>query len=112
MKKRTSPKALLSVLLTKHYLGDQNKKNETDEACVSCGGEEKCVQSLGARPDGKKLFGRPKHRQDVMWKCIVKKRNWGGGMDCNKLVQDRDRWRTFVNAVKSTFGLHKMRGNS
>jgi hypothetical protein len=27
-------------------------------------------------------------------------------------AQGSDRWRAFVNAVKKTFGFHKMRGNS
>jgi len=31
------------------------------------------------------------------------------GMDWTHLVEDRGRWRTVVNAVKKTFGFHKMR---
>jgi hypothetical protein len=34
----------------------------------------------------------------IILKCIFKKWNWGG-MDWIGLAQDRDRWRTLVNAV-------------
>jgi hypothetical protein len=33
-------------------------------------------------------------------------------MDWIDLVQDMDRWRALVNAVKETFGFHQMRGIS
>ena len=33
----------------------------------------------------------------IILRCIF--RNWGGGMDWIDLVRDRDRWKTFVNAI-------------
>ena len=32
---------------TRHYSGDQNKENEMDWACGTCGGEEKCIPIFG-----------------------------------------------------------------
>jgi hypothetical protein len=34
------------------------------------------------------------------------------GVDRIDLAQDRNRWEALVNAVKKTFGFHKMRGIS
>jgi len=50
------------------------------------------------KPEGKRPLGRPRLR----WEDNVKMDLQGvecGGMDWNDLVQDRDRWRTLVNAV-------------
>jgi hypothetical protein len=49
----------------------------------------------------------------IILRWIFRKRDrGGGGTDWIDLAMDRDRWWTFVNAIKKTFGFHKMRGIS
>jgi hypothetical protein len=53
---------------------------------------------LVGTPEGKRPFGRPRHR----WKDNIKidlHEVGCGGMQCIYLTQDRDRWRALVNAV-------------
>ena len=50
------------------------------------------------KPDGKKLFERPKRRWEDNIKMDILEVGYGG-MDWIDLVQDRDRWRTLVSAV-------------
>jgi len=53
---------------------------------------------LVGKPDGKRPLGRPRRR----WKDNITTNLQGmgrRGMDCIDLAQDRDRWRTLVNAV-------------
>jgi hypothetical protein len=50
------------------------------------------------KPEGKRLLGRPKHGwEDSIKMDLLEVRC--GGMDWIDLAQDRDRWRTLVNAV-------------
>ena len=53
---------------------------------------------LVGKPEGKILLGRPRRRWEDDSKMDPQE---GGfeGMDWIELVQDRDRWRAFVNAV-------------
>jgi hypothetical protein len=41
---------------------DKIEKNEMSGACSACGGEERRVQGLVGKPEGKRLLGRPKRR--------------------------------------------------
>jgi len=62
-------------------------------------GERKGVyRILVGKPEGKRPLGRPRLR----WKDNIKmdlQEVDCGGMDWIDLAQDRDRWRTLVNAV-------------
>jgi hypothetical protein len=53
---------------------------------------------LVGRPDGKRPFGRPRHRWEDAIKMDLQKVGWGS-MYWIALAQDRDRWWVFVNAV-------------
>jgi hypothetical protein len=50
------------------------------------------------KPEGKRPLGRPRCRwednNNMDFQVVG-----GGGVDCNDLVQERDRWRALVNAV-------------
>jgi len=55
---------------------------------------------LVGKPEGKRPFGRPKHR----WEDNIKIDIQGvgcGGMNWIELVQEKDRWRELVNVVLS-----------
>ena len=65
---------------------------------------------LIGKPEGKRLWGRPRRR----WEDNIKMdlREVGGGVgDWMKLAQDRDRWRALVGTVRN-LRVPKMRGIS
>jgi hypothetical protein len=53
---------------------------------------------LVAKPEGKRPLGRPRYRWEENIKMNLQEVG-SGGMDWIELAQDRDRWRTLVNAV-------------
>jgi hypothetical protein len=53
---------------------------------------------LVEKPDGRKLFGRPKHRWNDNIKMDLAEVGWGG-MVWIDLTQDMDSWRALVSAV-------------
>jgi hypothetical protein len=60
--------------------------------------ERKCVyRGLVGKPEGKRPPVRPRHRWEDHIKMDFQVRC--GVMDWIDLAQDRDRWRTLVNAV-------------
>jgi hypothetical protein len=64
----------------------------------TCGVQERCTQGLCGKPEGNSQFEDPGVDGRIILirmfrKCGV------GGVDWIELVQDRDRWRAFVNAV-------------
>ena len=65
---------------------------------------------LVGKPEGKRPLGRPMRRWEDSIKMHLQEVGCGG-MDWIELAQERDRWRTLVNAVV-IFGFHKMRGIS
>ena len=50
------------------------------------------------KPEGKRQLGRPRLRWEDNIKMDLQEVGCGG-MDWIELAQDRDRWRTLVNAV-------------
>jgi hypothetical protein len=46
LEKTAQQRALRSTLLTRHYLGDQIKKNQMDRACNMYGRQEICIQGF------------------------------------------------------------------
>jgi len=53
---------------------------------------------LVGKPEGRRPLGRPRHRWEENMKMDLQEVGCGG-MDWIELAQDRDRWRTLVNAV-------------
>jgi hypothetical protein len=66
-------------------------------ACGTYGRQERCIQGLVERPDGRPIE-RPRRRWEDNIKMNFQEVGWGG-MDWIDLAQDRDRWRALVNAV-------------
>jgi len=60
-------------------------------------GEESCIVLVG-KPEGKRPLGRPRHRWEDNIKMDLQEVGWGC-MNWIDLAQDRDKWRTLVNAV-------------
>ena len=53
---------------------------------------------LVGKPEGKKSLGRPRRKWEYNIKMDLQEVGCGS-MDWIDLAQDRDRWRSFVNAV-------------
>jgi len=69
-----------------------------DEACSTYGGEERRIKGFGEQPEGKRPCGRSTRRWEDNIKMDLQEVGCEG-MELIDLVQDRDRWRTLVNAV-------------
>jgi hypothetical protein len=55
-------------------------------------------RALVGKPEGRRPLERPRRRWEDNIKLDLREVGWGG-KDWISLAQDRDRWRTFVNAV-------------
>jgi len=66
--------------------------------CGKHGVQETCVQGFGGKPEGKRSIGKKPRRK---WEHGIKIdcQNLDEGIDLIDLAQDRDKWRTLVNAV-------------
>jgi len=79
-------------------LGDKIEKNEMGGACSAYGGEERRIQGLVGKPEGKRPLGRSRRRWEDNIKMDLQEVGWWG-MDWIDLAQDRDRWQALANAV-------------
>jgi hypothetical protein len=61
-------------------------------------GEKNAYGLLVGRPEGKRLLGRPRLMRKDYIKITAVEIGWGG-VDWIGLAQDRDKWRSLVNAV-------------
>jgi hypothetical protein len=73
-------------------------KNDTGRACGTYGAQKRCIQVLVGGPDVKRPLGSLRCRWEDNIKIYFREVGWGG-MDWSELAQDRDKWRTLVNAV-------------
>ena len=67
-------------------------------ACSMYKGEERHIQVLVGKPEGKRALWRPRCRWEDNITMDLQEVGCGG-MDWIKLVQDRDRWWALVNVV-------------
>jgi hypothetical protein len=64
---------------------------------TSMGEKRGAYRILVGRPEGRRTFGRPRHKWEDSNKMDL--RDVGLGVDWVDLEQDRDRWSAVVNAV-------------
>ena len=80
-------------------MGDQIKKIGMGRAgSITFRGEERCIQGLEGKPEGKRPFGILRCRWEDNIEMDLQKVGCGG-MDWIELAQDRDRWQAVVNVV-------------
>jgi len=85
-------------LLTQYCAGDKIEKKEMGGACSAYGDRRGVFTVLLGKREGKRPLGRPRRRwEDNIKMDLQRVRCWG--MDWTELAQNRDRWRSLVNAV-------------
>jgi len=67
-------------------------------ACSAYREGERCVQSFGGKPEGKRPLGRPRSRWEDNIRMDLRKVACGC-VDWMELAQDRDRWSALVSAA-------------
>jgi hypothetical protein len=67
-------------------------------ACRKNGIEEKCVQNINRKSEGKRPLMRPRRKREGNIKTDLRETSWGG-VDWIQLAQDRDQWQALVNTV-------------
>jgi hypothetical protein len=75
------------------------KEDEMGGACSTNGGKKRNTHRLFmGKPERKRSLGRPRCRWVDNIKVDLGQIGWGG-VDWIGLVQDRNKWRAFVNAI-------------
>jgi hypothetical protein len=69
-----------------------------DRACSTDGRDEKCINILVEKPEGKRPLGRPRRRWEHNIRMDLREIRWEG-VDWMHLAQDRDQWRTLVSTI-------------
>ena len=87
----------LCALYTSPDSGDQVKKTEVDKACSTYGGRRGAYRILVGKLEGRRPIGRHRRRWKDNIKVDLRKVGWGA--DWIDLAQDRNGWRSLVNAV-------------
>jgi hypothetical protein len=72
--------------------------NEMGRVCNTYGGDERCIQFLVGKYEGKRPLGRPRSRWEDNIKMDLQEVEWWS-MDWIDLAQDGDRWWAVVNVV-------------
>ena len=67
-------------------------------ACSAYEGRRGAYRVLVGRPEGRRSLGRPRRKWEDNTNIDLQEVGCGG-MDWFELAQDRDRWRSVVNAV-------------
>jgi hypothetical protein len=73
-------------------------KDEMGRICSTNGEKRNACRILVGNPEGMRPLGRPSRRSVDKIKMDPRETGWDG-MDWIDLAQDRDQWRTLVNAV-------------
>jgi hypothetical protein len=60
--------------------------------------DEKLIQTLIGKPEGKIPHGRPRHKWEANIRTDLREIGWEG-VDWMHLAQDRDQWQAVVNTV-------------
>jgi len=89
--------------LTKYKSSDEIKKKEMAEECGTYWRQERCIEVLVGKTEGKRPLGRRRHRWENNIKMDLQDVGCGG-MGWIHLVQDRDGWRALVNSVMNLRG--------
>ena len=79
------------------YSVDHIEKNEMGGACLTYGGEQRGIQVLVGKPEGKSHLEDPGVDGRSILRWILRK--WNGGMDWMDLAQNRGIWQALVSAV-------------
>jgi hypothetical protein len=61
-------------------------------------GGDRCLQGLVGRPEGKRPFGRPRHRREDNIKMDLRETGIDGA-NWIQLAQDRVQWQALINMV-------------
>ena len=92
------------MLPTAYFILLGTDLNVMSGACGAYGREERRIQGLVGKPEGKRPLGSLSCRWEGNIKMDLQEVGYGGCGDWMALAQDRDRWRALVSTVMN-FGV-------